>query len=458
MPATGARGTLADVAAPPATPAASEPEKPKAPAASTTPGSLSRKRRIGIWTLVVLATILTLVAILTTWVKRQMLDNTAWNKATVQVIEDPKVKTAIATYSVNQLYENINVSQALQQRLPPNLRGLAAPLAGALEQPATQGITFLLGRPRVQNLIVNASTIAHQKLVNVLENKTGHGISTGNGEVTLNLHTMLVDVGTQLGLSQNALARLPANAGNITLLKSNQLSAAQTGVQAIRTLTVWLFVAVFVLYGLAIYLARGARRATLRNVGIGLALVGLLVLVIRTLLGNYIVSSLASPGYQPATHRLWLIGTSILGQIGAATLLYGAIAALGAVFAGPTHPATWLRSKLAPVLNEHQEYVWGGVAFIYLLLVLWGGTHALRVWWGILLLAGLIALGVVALRRQTLREFPPGAEAVPPSGAPLPVSGGAPSAADELSRLHELHSAGAISDDEYAQAKKLTLG
>jgi hypothetical protein len=447
------------VATPTATPAADGPKEQKAAAPSTTPGSLSRKRRIIIWTLVVLATILTLVSILTTWVKRQMLDNTAWNRATTQIIQDPQVKTAIATYSVNQLYQNINVSQALQQRLPPNLQGLAAPLAGALEQPATQGIEFLLGRPRVQNLIINASSIAHQKLVNVLENKTQHGLSTANGEVTLDLHTMLVDVGTQLGLSQSALARLPASAGTVTLLKSDQLSAAQSGVRAIKTLSVWLFVAVFVLYGLAIYLARGSRRATLRNVGIGLALVGLLVLVIRTLLGNYVVTALASPGYQPATHRLWLIGTSILGQIGQASLLYGAIIALAAIFAGPTHPATWLRSKLAPVLNQHQEYVWGGVAFIYLLLVLWGGTHALRVWWGILLLAGLIAFGVVALRRETLKEFPPGAPGEPATaGAPLPVSGGAPSAAEELSRLHELHRAGAISDDEYAQAKKLTLG
>jgi hypothetical protein len=445
------------VAAPTATPSADDPKKSKA-AASTTPASLSRKRRIVIWALVVLATIIALVSILTTWVNRQMLDNTAWNKATTQMIQDPQVKTAIATYSVNQLYENVNVSQALAQRLPPNLQGLASPLAGALEQPATKGITFLLGRPRVQTLIINASAIAHEKLVNVLENKTGHGISTGNGNVTLDLHTMLVDVGTQLGLSQDALARLPATAGTVTLLKSDQLSAAQTGIQAVRVLSVWLFVAVFVMYGLAIYLARGARRATLRNAGIGLALVGLLVLVIRHLLGNYVTSSLASPGYEPATHRLWLIGTSILGQIGEATLLYGAIAALAAVFAGPTHPATWLRSKLAPVLNEHQEYVWGGVAFIYLLLVLWGGTHALRVWWGILLLAALIVLGVVALRRQTLREFPPGAQAGPAPGAPLPASGGAPSAADELSRLHELHRAGAISDDEYARAKRLTLG
>jgi hypothetical protein len=65
-------------------------------------------------------------------------------------------------------------------------------------------------------------------------------------------------------------------------MKSDQLSAVQNGVQAVRTLSAWLLVAVLALYGIAIWLARGARRATLRNSGIGLALVGLLVLVIGT--------------------------------------------------------------------------------------------------------------------------------------------------------------------------------
>ena len=58
---------------------------------------LSRKRRIVIWTLVVLATVLAIVSILTTWVNRQMLDTTAFNKATSQVIQDPKVQSALAT-------------------------------------------------------------------------------------------------------------------------------------------------------------------------------------------------------------------------------------------------------------------------------------------------------------------------------------------------------------------------
>ena len=380
---------------------------------ATAPAPLSRGRKITVWVLVVLATIIALVAIMTTWVKRQMLDNTAWNKATTQVVQDPKVQNAIANYTINQLYSNVNVGQALSDRLPKNLKALGPPLAGALEQPATQGVALLLQRPRVQQLFIQASSIAHQKLINVLENKTGYGIQTGSGVVTLNIHQMIVEVGTELGLPQSALAKLPNTAGTITLMKSNQLSAAQAGVQTVRVLSAWLLVAVFVLYGIALWLARGARRTTLRNEGIGLVLVGILVLILRQLLGNYITSSLAQPGYQPATHRLWLIGTSILGQIGGATILYGAIAALAAIFAGPTHPATWLRARLAPVLNEKQEIVWGVVGFVFLLAVLWGGTHALRTWWGILIMAALIAVGVVALRRQTLREFPSGAVLVP---------------------------------------------
>jgi hypothetical protein len=115
---------------------------------TTAAAPLSRTRRIVVWVLVVLGTIIALVAILTTWVKRQMLDNTAWNKATTQMVQDPKVQSAIATYTINQLYQNVNVGQALSDRLPPNLKQLGPPLAGALEQPATQGVERLLTRVR----------------------------------------------------------------------------------------------------------------------------------------------------------------------------------------------------------------------------------------------------------------------------------------------------------------------
>lgn len=419
---------------------------------------LSKKRRIVIWVLVVLATVLALVSILTTWVNRQMLDNTAWNKATSQVIQDPQVQTALADFTVNQLYENVNVAHVLQQHLPPALKPLAPQLAGALQSPATHAVTLLLQRPRVQQAFIQASAVAHQKLVAVLENKTCCGIATGNGVVTLNAHQLVVDVGAQLGLPSSALAQLPDTIGTITLMKSDQLAAAQTGVRAVHVLSIWLLVGVLVLYGAAIYLARGARRATLRNAGLGLVIVGLITLVIRRLLGNYITDSLSSPGYQLATHHMYLIGTSILGQIGQATVLYGAIAAIAAIFAGPTAPAVWLRQRIAPTLNEQQGIAWGVVGFLFLLAVLWGGTHALREWWGILLLGGLAALGLVALRRQTLQEFPVAATPAPAAAAAGAAAPSAPSPDDraaKLARLEELHASGAISDDEFERAKKM---
>ena len=369
-----------------------------------------------------------LVSILTTWVNRQMLDNAAWNKATTQAIQDPQVQSAIATYAVNELYANVDISQAFADRLPDKFKPLAAPIVGALEAPLTQGVQRLLARPRVQQLFINASTVAHEKLVNVLEDKTSYGISTGGGVVTLNLYDMIYEIGTELGIPSDALAKLPTDLGTITLLKSDQLSTAQAAVQTLKVLSAWLLVGVLFLYGLAIYLARGARRATLRNAGFGLVIVGLVILVLRTLLGNYITDALATPGYTIATHHLWLIGTSILGQIGGATLLYGIIVVAGAVFAGPTSYAVQARRALAPTLNERQGVVWGAVSLVYLLAILWGGTHALRTWWGILLLAALIAAGVVALRRQSLSEFPPEAIGSSEPPAPPPAPPAAPSA------------------------------
>jgi hypothetical protein len=189
-------------------------------------------------------------------------------------------------------------------------------------------------------------------------------------------------------------------------MKSDQLSAAQTGVQLVRVLSVWLLVLVLGMYGLALYLGRGIRREVLRTIGWCFIGVGLVVLVLRRVVGNYAIDGLTSEQYRTPAHHVWLIASSILGQIGAAVILYGVIAVLGAMLAGPSNAATTVRRWIAPVLVGRPGIAWTAVGFVYLLLVLWGGTHALRTVWGVLVLGALVALGMWALQRQTAREFP----------------------------------------------------
>ena len=81
--------------------------------------------------------------------------------------------------------------------------------------------------------------------------------------------------------------------------------------------------------------------------------------------------------------------TWALATIAALLIGYGAIAVAGSIFAGPTAAATSVRRRVAPVLNERPGVAVAGAVF--LLLVLWGGTHALGTWWGIVLLGTLIA-------------------------------------------------------------------
>ena len=64
-----------------------------------------------------------------------------------------------------------------------------------------------------------------------------------------------------------------------------------------------LLVLVLGLYALAIYLAHGERRQTLRNIGWAFVLVGLIVLVVRRVGGNVTVDALTHPQGEPAGTR-----------------------------------------------------------------------------------------------------------------------------------------------------------
>ncbi len=127
----------------------------------------------------------------------------------------------------------------------------------------------------------------------------------------------------------------------------------------------------------------------------------------RRVVGNQIVGSLVNAeSDKTAAKHAWLIGSSLLSNVAWAIIFYGVALVIAAFLAGATRPATALRRWLAPAFNGRLGVVSAAVAFLFLLLILWGPTPALQQWWGILLAAALIALGVWALRRETLQEFP----------------------------------------------------
>ena len=218
------------------------------------------------WVLIVLATIIALVSALNLWVKRQALSTDNWTNASSQLLENPEIRNAISVYLVNQLYDNVDVGQALEERLPPATKPLAPTIAGALEPALVQLANNVLARPRLQQLWVEANRRAHQLLIALLDGKHELLVST-NGNVVLDLRPLLEQFVEQTGLGERVLAKLPPDAGQLVVLQGNQLESARKTVKVIRVLSFLLTFLVLALFALAIYLARGRRRRMLLAAG-----------------------------------------------------------------------------------------------------------------------------------------------------------------------------------------------
>src|SRR3954470_3764437 len=268
------------------------------------------------WALVVVAAVIGLVSALNVWVTRQALSTDNWTKSSAQLLQNPEIRNAVSVYMVDQIYENVNVSQVLADRLPPRTQGLAAHLAAALEQPAVRTANALLARPRVQALWEEANRKAHTLFMAVIDGK--HGLlTTTNGNVVLNLRPLIDQVVERSGLGGRVAQKLPPDAGQVTIMKGNQLDTARKGVKVVRVLSFFLVFLVLGLFALAVYLAHGRRRSVLLGAGLSVFLVGLLILVVRRYAGDYLVGALTSgTAAKKPVSTAWAIETNLLRNVG----------------------------------------------------------------------------------------------------------------------------------------------
>jgi len=372
---------------------------------------LSKKRGLLVWGLFAVATILLFVSSLTVWAKRQLLDDQAWANSSTQLLANDDVRGAIAQKLSDGLFAQIDVEAQLRERLPPRSQAAAAPLAAALQNNVGPAAADrLLRRPRVQTLWQNANKRAHAAVVRVLEGKDlgpNGNISTANGEVTLDLRPAITQLATRLGIEDKLKANADPTAGQIVIMKSDQLGAAQTAVKILKALSSLLLIAVFALYALAIYLAQGRRRWLLGATGASLVFVGLLIASLRRFVGGVVVDSLVkTQANKHPVSVIWGIETSVLRDIGILLVVYGALVLIATAVAGPNRPALAFRRWLAPIFRHHPVAVWATGIGVFLLLIAVGPRAGNRQLVGLAILAITAAIAIEALRRQTLREFP----------------------------------------------------
>jgi hypothetical protein len=367
--------------------------------------AISSRRGHPRWSLalLVLGTVLTFAAIFSIWVNRQALDTDNWVDTSNHLIQNEEVRSQLSDYLANQLFANVDVARELREALPPRLAPLATAAAGGLQQLAPQVAERLFATPRFQALWEVANRKAHEALLRVLDGGSTT-VSTENGEVKLQLGPVLTEIGEGSGVGEALVSKLPPEAGEITILKSDELSLAQEVANLLRKLPIVLTLLALLCFAAAIYLSP-RRRESLRSVGFAFVVAGLLSLGLRGFAGTYVVGGLSrTTAVEPAVEAVWSIGTAMLVTIATSAIVFGLLLALAAFLAGPTRAAATIRHYVAPYARRSPAGLWGAALLIFLALIAWAPVAAFHKPLGILIFALLFAAGTELYRRQLLEE------------------------------------------------------
>ncbi len=417
--------------------------------------------------ILVIATLVGFVSVFAVWAKRQLLETSTYTETSTKLLEDEDIRDAVAAFLVDELYANVDVEARLKKALPPQADALAGPAAGGLRQLAERAAQEALQRPRVQQLWEQANERAHAALLDLIEGD-GQVVSTQGGGVTLDLGTLVTQIGAQAGV--DVAGKVPPDVGQLEIVKSDEITLAQDVVNLLQKLALILPLAALALYALAIYLAKGRRRETLRTIGFCFIGIGVAVIVGRSLAGNYVVGALTTTAaVEPAASSAWDILTSLLEGIGVAMIGYGVVIVLGAWLAGPGRAAIELRRGMTPALRQ-RRIAYAALAVILLLVFWWAPTQGTERLIPSLVLIALAIAGLEALRLQALRDFPnetwqPGGVRAAFAGARdrrrrQPTAGAPPEERrlEELERLTRLRDAGALDADEFEREKRRIFG
>jgi hypothetical protein len=370
------------------------------------------------------------------WARRNVADTDVWLQRTATLPEDPAVQAAIGAWLGDQVVELIDPRELFVEVLPERGRLLAGPLGGAVEDFVRERVDEFVASDRFAQLWVAANERAHTAVVRVLRGESDVVDAQGD-RVVIDLvpaiDTVLAELaasspdllGGRVELPEVSVDDVPEVAirrleralgvdlgddfGQIVVYDHGRLEALQDGLERARRWLVGLSVLTVVALAGALWFSDRRRRTLLQAVGglaLGLALIRRLGLRGQRELLAAIADATNHDAARAVTDRfldpllavtrnlLWVLAAIavvalVTGPYPWAVRLRRGVAdtargrAPGDV---PARATAWARDHAAAVRA-------GGLVAVLVVLLVVDVSFA-----GLALLAGLVALGALALR------------------------------------------------------------
>ncbi|HZL64502.1 MAG TPA: hypothetical protein VFD50_06120 [Thermoleophilia bacterium] len=319
-----------------------------------------RLRSILVGFLVLLSCLALIVTGVTVWTHYTVLNTNGYMKLVGPVGKDPQAIKAISGYVAGQVVAASDLQGRAQAALPPKAAFLAGPITSAVQSFIDKQTTKVLSTPQAYNVWLGINRVTHQQLVGLLRGQNNYTYIQGS-DVKLNLLPLVsqalvwldgklpgalssrfsppvIQPGTPASdsiqqVSQWAGKALPADFGQVTLLKNNALGPAQKAVKLFDGLVIALPIILAVLIAGTILLSR-RRRYTVMALGIGGAIALIVTYVIIKRASAAIVGSLQLGSVNEVVRNVVTASLRPLATITVWVVVIGAIVAVVAWLVG----------------------------------------------------------------------------------------------------------------------------
>ena len=338
-----------------------------------------RRRRVLAGIALVLACLTILITTVAVWAHQVAFNTDRFTALVSDVIDEPAVTDPIAAQVSQQVVDGLDLQTRIAARLPDAMKPLAVPITTSLQEAITSRLERALSNPDVQKALVSTISVAHEKVMNLLRDRSD-AVQVVNGYVVIDVWPMVdtalaqlktmglipadiqlpdlseADIGSKLGpvLESKLGITLPADFGTIQLMPADQLLAARTVVRVFDLVVILLIVLSVVLVLLALWLSSNRRHMVI-FLSLGTLLAFLLARLVTNTATDAVVNGIADEGLRGAVRTVAVRTIDNLRQITAIILVLTGIVAVAAYLWGRPRWVTTVDATLVTQRGRPQR-------------------------------------------------------------------------------------------------------
>ena len=313
-----------------------------------------RPRRITVWVLVILASLLIPVSVISVWAIRTVTNTDQYVATMAPLARNQVIDEHLAAKATDALFSTHIVQNKVTAALPPKAKPIVTPIVNQVHS-YVEGLALkFFESPRFGKLWDTLNRHTHDAVVDVLTGKQSpltKKLEKG-GAIVVNVTPALnniIDQANAKGITLFNPAKAILTQGNklgVTVVSKSQVSKF-TGLFNLIVKLKWVIPAIaLALAALAIGIAV-QRRKTLLRLAIGVALVTLLLLAGLSLGRITFINQASGHVNGQVAAAVWDTMLRFLKTDLRWMLLASVLVALGAWLAGPARYAVWIRSTVA---------------------------------------------------------------------------------------------------------------